>query len=122
MNIKVAHVENAFEVVINAGSLNGVNEGQRFQIYSIGEEIFDPDSGDSLGSLEVIKGTGRVIHVQDKIATLASDTLEPGSKIIRKRNTQYFRPLGEGWTEEKALPPSPVAFKNPKTGDLVRPI
>jgi len=122
MTIKVAHVQNDFQVIINAGSMNGVNEGQRFQVYSIGEEIFDPDSGESLGSLEVIKGTGRVIHVQDKIATLASDMVAPSSKIIRKSNSSFFRAIGEGWTEEKALPPAPVEFKDPTTGDLVRPI
>lgn len=122
MTIKVAHVENAFQVVINAGLLNGVKIGQRFQVFSIGEEIFDPDSGESLGSLEVIKGTGRVIHVQDKIATLESDMVEPGTKIVRKSTTPFFRAIGEGWTEEKALPPAPAKFKSPRTGDFVRPI
>ena len=122
MPIKVAHVQNALQVVINVGSLDGVKKGQRFQVYSIGEEIFDPDSGESLGSLEVIRGTGRVTHVQDKMATLESDMVEPGTKIIRKSNTAFFRAIGEGWTEEKALPPAPAEFKSPATGDHARPI
>lgn len=122
MTIKVAHVANAFQVVINAGASDGIKKGQRFQIYSVGEEIFDPDGSESLGSLEIIKGIGRVIHVQEKIATLESEMTETGSKVIRKSSSAFFRAIGEGWTEEKVLPPVPAGFKNPTTGDLVRPI
>ena len=72
---KVAKIIDEYKVVINAGSRQDVCEGQKYLIYAIdNNEIFDPDTGRSLGYLEIVKGTGIVTHVQEKIATLESDT------------------------------------------------
>ncbi|MDQ7052554.1 MAG: CsgG/HfaB family protein [candidate division KSB1 bacterium] len=39
-------------VVINAGASAGVKKGQRFVVFHPGEELIDPDTGLSLGSME----------------------------------------------------------------------
>lgn len=69
----VAKIIDHYKVVINRGSNDGVNEGDRFLVYEISEEITDPISGEPLGRLELTKGTGRVIHVQEKISIIESD-------------------------------------------------
>lgn len=69
----VAHVLNTSVLVINRGQLHGVKLGQRFVIYVPSEQqIIDPETGNILGTLEVPKAMGRVVHVQDHMATIES--------------------------------------------------
>jgi hypothetical protein len=69
---KVVKVLNAFEVVINLGSRDGVSTDDEFVVYAEGEELTDPDTGESLGTLEIVRGQAFAKHVQDKITTLRS--------------------------------------------------
>jgi hypothetical protein len=121
MVFRVAQVISPTELVINAGSADGIKEGQRYQIYSIGDEILDPETGESLGQLENIKGIGRVVNVQDRMATIESDVAQPTTKFIRRSTSPLYLALGEGW-EERVPPPVKADFKDPSRGDLVRPI
>ena len=57
-------------VVLNRGTQDGISEGDEFVVFSLGEEISDPKTGESLGMLEKIKGKGEVVHVQDRMCTL----------------------------------------------------
>lgn len=113
----IAIVINDYRVVINRGTLHDVREGQRFLIYNLSEEeIRDPSTNEPLGKLEIVKGTGKVIHVQDQIATIESDRRE--RKIIRRK--PVFS-IGRD-TEEEVLPGYLVPFDNPEVGDKVKPI
>ena len=74
---KVVHiVEHGFagplEVVINRGSHQGVKLGDKFLVFGIGPRIIDPDTHDDLGELELVRGRGEVVHVQEHLATLRS--------------------------------------------------
>src|SRR5258708_4141302 len=69
---RVAAVLDRYQVVINRGRKHGVKLGQTFLVFSSGPEIIDPVTGDNLGSLELVKGRGKVIHLQDNLATLRS--------------------------------------------------
>lgn len=58
-------------IVINRGSNDGVRMSQVFVVYSLSPDpIIDPTSGDNLGYLELPKGTGSVIHVQERMAII----------------------------------------------------
>lgn len=114
--IRVALVINSEKIAINAGKNDGIKEGLRFQIYELGDEIFDPISNESLGQLELIKGTGKVLNVQDKMSTIQSDMKDQPQKIIKKN------PLLGYHTVEEYSPSETVPFDNPKVGDLVRKI
>lgn len=71
-NLKVASVEGPIRVVLNAGSDDGVRHNMTFVLFSVGDEILDPDTGESLGGLEKVKGTVEVIHVQEKMCIAES--------------------------------------------------
>ena len=43
-----------------------------FVILALGDEVVDPDTGESLGEWEAPKGFVRVTHVQDRMATGAA--------------------------------------------------
>ena len=118
---KVAEVLGPAKVVINKGSEDGVRQGQRFLIYGKRQEIFDPDTNDSLGELEVVRGTGKVTHLQSRMATIGSDMTASAGKTIRRKRTPFAQLLGDEVIEE-ILPADTVAFVNTEKGDLAKPI
>ncbi len=135
--IQVATVLNAYRLVINRGRANGIINGNRFQIYTIGEEVIDPSTGKSLGKVEVVRGTGVVIHTQESIATIQTDMEQPGGRKITEvepfgsYGTIYGGVSGySGFSgvptfprrEIEEAPPQLVPFDNPKVGDFARRI
>lgn len=67
---KVVQIIDKFRVVIDKGSADGVNMRNRFLVYRLGDEIFDPDTNESLGILELVCGEGKPEHIQERITTL----------------------------------------------------
>lgn len=82
---KVVKILDDYKLAINAGSEQNVSVGQKFLIFSLSdEEIIDPDTNQSLGFLEIVKGTGIVTHVQEKTCTLESDVYHSSSKKVKR--------------------------------------
>jgi len=52
------------QVTINRGDGGGVEAGQTWNVYALGEEMIDPDTGISLGQEEVKIGTVKITDVQ----------------------------------------------------------
>lgn len=120
--IKVIKVINEYTLVINAGSDDGVNERYEFLIYELGDELFDPDTKESLGQLEIIKGTATPTHIQNKITTIKSNKYIYSSekKRIIKRVAGLASMFGG---EEEIIEPGNKqlkSFDNPATNDLVK--
>ncbi|MBV6271539.1 hypothetical protein KVP09_01210 [Alcaligenaceae bacterium CGII-47] len=72
--------------IINRGE-GGVSAGELYAVFQTGEELVDPQSGESLGSMETEVGLGKVTEVKPKFSFLkmASGTLAEGtSYIVRK--------------------------------------
>lgn len=99
------------KIVINAGTNQGIKENQRFLVYSLdGEEIFDPDTNELLGKLEVTKGTGTVTFLQEKMCTITSDMYEETPTI----SITYF--------VTKSDTKRHLCFNDAHIGDLVKSI
>ena len=67
---RVAQIIDDHRIVVNKGREHGVRVGQRFLILAIGDEIFDPETNESLGQVEIVKVRGEVTHIQDNMSTL----------------------------------------------------
>lgn len=67
---KIIRIVDEQRIVVNVGLEHGVHPGDKFHILEIGEELRDPDSGQSLGVLELVKGVMEALHVQEKISLL----------------------------------------------------
>lgn len=67
IHTSVARILSPTHVILSAGSQHGVREGMVFVIYQLGDPIIDPETLESLGQLEIIKGRVKVYHVQDKL-------------------------------------------------------
>lgn len=121
----VADIINPLRLVINRGENDGIRLQQRVLVYSISdEEIKDPNTGESLGYLEIVKGTGRVVHLQDKLATIESDKtrsylrklVSPSYPVSFLRDVPFRR------DQEVIEVSEPVPFESPEVGDFVKPI
>ncbi len=131
-NILVAEIINRYTLVINKGEYQGVENGQRYLIYEIGEEILDPTTKKTLGKLELVKGTGKIVHTQENIATISSDMKSPPLRSITRKGRSgsgiasgmaLMRSLiSEPDEVIEELPAEKVAFDNPQVGDIARKI
>ncbi len=66
---KVAKILGNREIVINRGRGGGVRQGMMFEIFAAeGEEVWDPDTGETLGTVEDVKAKAEVTEVQDRLS------------------------------------------------------
>lgn len=70
----VVRIDNT-QLVINKGQRDNVKLGDIFQVYNLGEELFDPDTKESLGKMRQICGTGIVVDLQEKQSTILSNKI-----------------------------------------------
>ncbi len=66
---KVAKILGKGEIVVNRGRSHGVRTGMLFEIFSPeGEEVWDPDTGETLGTVEDVKAKAEITEVKDRLA------------------------------------------------------
>lgn len=83
---KVVAVRDEYTVVMDKGLNCEVATGQRYLVVGLGDVISDPETGEELERLEIVRGRVSVMHVQEKIATLKSCDYESSedTKEIKK--------------------------------------
>jgi len=64
---KIAKIIDDQTLVINAGRAVGVTQGMVFCIYAPIDEVKDPDTGESLGPWEAVKGYVQAAHPQERL-------------------------------------------------------
>jgi len=124
---KVVHITDKFSVVINAGAERDVKVGMKFLVIGLGELIQDPDTGEELEQLEIVRGRAEVVHVQTKLSTLKSIELDrqPDTREIKKitsRNTGIAALIGPQDVITESITPSEsilLELRGVKVGDLV---
>lgn len=79
---KVASIIDESTLIINVGEKAGVEKGVLFVIFEQGEEIKDPESGESLGNLEIVKAEVEAVHVQEQMTIVRAPLLEEQTASI----------------------------------------
>ncbi len=103
--IRVASVLSDTQLVLNIGEQDGIDPQMRFLVYGISEEqIIDPVTKEPLGYLELVRGTGRVAYIQEKMCIISSDTV----------NSNFLSGLSS------VLDGKYAPFSFPQVGDHVR--
>lgn len=121
---KVAKILSTTQVILAAGSEHGVQEGMQFIVYELSDEILDPETKESLGRLELVKGRVKASHVQATLTfatTLSREVVRSGSpfsKIFDDIHTTVYETLP---VDESAITALKTQLKV-RVGDLVRSI
>lgn len=93
---KVAKILDEYNIVINLGWKDGLADGMNVVVFATGgEEVKDPNTGESLGSLELVKAYLKVAHVQERCSICAA---EPVKKAGEEEGG--FRTLGAAMMAE----------------------
>lgn len=111
------------EIVVNLGSADGISMRDTFLVYVIGNEIKDPDTGESLGQLEIVRGRGKAKHIQTSMTTVTALTRR--KHVIRRepgRSGGLVSSLGYPVlpTEIVEETEEEIPFEDVAEGDLVR--
>lgn len=95
---KVAKVLNSTSVILAAGAEHGIKEGMEFVIYDLSEMIRDPETGEDLGQLELVKGRVFAVHVQEKLtwaqtkSRTVEETVDPMGIMASRVALAHFFP------------------------------
>uniref|UniRef100_UPI00333F0E81 hypothetical protein n=1 Tax=Castellaniella defragrans TaxID=75697 RepID=UPI00333F0E81 len=102
--------------IINRGE-GGVAAGEIYAVFQAGEELVDPESGESLGAMETEVGLGTVTEVKPKFAFLkmASGALTEGTSYIVRKTSKKPAAAASGKAASKASSRSAAA--KPKAPD-----
>lgn len=68
--IKIVNVQDADNIWINRGEDSGLKVGESFNIFAPGEELIDPDTGESLGTTESQVGQAKVVKINPKASVV----------------------------------------------------
>jgi len=92
---KIVKIEDMYTVVTNRGVSSGVKEGNKFIVVGIGDIIVDPDTGEELERLEIVRGRVVATHIQEKISTLKSCDYERvgGKREITKHSSSKLNSI-----------------------------
>lgn len=80
------------QVIINRGKDGGLKKGQKYEVFFAGEELIDPDTGESLGSGEEFVGKIEIVRINPKASY---------GKIISEEDPENA-PIGVGDIVRKA--------------------
>lgn len=84
--MKVVKRTKTGQVIINRGKDGGLKIGDKLNVFFAGEELIDPDTGESLGSSEELIGKVSVVRILPKVTY---------AKITAEEDAQNF-PMGPG--------------------------
>ena len=115
---KITNIIDEYIVIINIGAEKGVAEGMKFEILGPTIVINDPDSGEELGKLELIKARVRVTEVKPKYSIA-----ESYEQIMERSLPFPSFTVGSVVTERLPVNIPDIEFrKEVKVGDIVRQI
>lgn len=72
--------------IVNRGE-GSVSKEEHYNVFQMGEDLIDPQSGESLGALEIAIGKGKIIDVKPKFSTLQmlNGQLDPTAQYILRK-------------------------------------
>ena len=65
---KIAKIVDETTFLLNVGAQDGVRNGMRFVVFDEGDEVLNPDTEESLGVWEIVKGELIVTNTQERLS------------------------------------------------------
>lgn len=75
------------QITINRGEGTGIEPGQIWTVFAIGEDLIDPDTGENLGREEIMLGEAEIVRVSSRTAQalLLDDNGVQKGQVIRPK-------------------------------------
>lgn len=70
---------------LNMGTVSGIQVGDRYDVFSVGEALVDPDTGQVLGVDESQVGSGEVVEVKDRFSIMTFTGAASAKDTVRKQ-------------------------------------
>jgi len=102
---RVAKIVDESRLVLNVGSAHGVKPGMHFVVFQEGEVVTDPETGEPLGKMELVKAEVVVEHVQDRISLVSAPAVheeDPDTTVLSARLARV-RPAAPGAVRREKL-------------------
>ena len=116
---KVVRILDEYRIIINAGSQNGINEGDLFDIHGVIDNVYDPDSKELLGTIDGIKGKVKPIEIYEKMSVCRnSEMVFPLQNALMNTTTlQMFIPSPKKLNVDKEQISNPELYEPIQIGD-----
>ena len=114
--IMIVKVLNGTTAIVNRGE-DSVKKGETYGVFLMGEELKDPQSGESLGALEVEVGIGTIVDVKPKVSTII---LKAGGLDPSPKSEYLLRPATAPAPAPQAAPTGQRAPAQPSQQDTRR--
>lgn len=101
---RIVRIVDERTLVANVGAEQGVTVGSQFVVVQVVDPVSDPDTGEELGNLEMVKARLVAMHVQPKLTTLVPLPDEAGpSTVLSERMAwgSHGAPIG---SQDVSLP------------------
>lgn len=120
---KVIEIMNKKELIINYGSSYGANKGDRVRVYSIGEDVLDPNTKNVLGTLDIIKDELEIYIVYKNFSICRklsrskyNPILNPMANLTKTEIKSLNLNVDESYITNRNIPSNPPPIK---VGDSV---
>lgn len=70
---------------INMGSMSGIKVGDKYDVYTMGESLVDPDTGQVLGVDETKTGSGEVVEVSERFSIMTVSGTAKAKDVVKKQ-------------------------------------
>lgn len=126
---QVVKILDEFNIVINAGFLDGIKPGTHLQIFTQGEEVKNPSTNEIEGTLDIVKAEIVAVNVSPNLSICKnSSTSNHLSEMLLKddipisKALQLIAPTPRPFKIDpsEVSPRLPKIDKTIKIGDLVR--
>lgn len=117
-HIRVVHIISPYKIVLNVGENDGITMSDKFIVYGEGPVIKDSGDGAELGVLEISRGRGKVVYLQEKMCTIECIDVENSPRTIVRKHKNIFS-LGPQ-EESETIRNEPLSFEEPQIGDKAK--
>lgn len=122
---KVIKIFSETSLLVNLGKKDGLKKGDRLVVIEKGEEMKDPESGESLGELELVKAELVAADVQEQMSMLRTESRGADTMSVPLSTLMVRDSIKTDRDQEKmAVAPGEIsgnpALSPIKTGDVVR--
>lgn len=102
---KIIRVLSPTQVIVNKGKVDGVTQRANFQVLADPEQIVDPETGEKLGSVVIIKARLEAIQVFDKFTIAAVPANYDFSGVFGEFFGQRGKEQSKGGSSGSLVPP-----------------